>query len=77
MYQTMTPTRLARLMAERHGAYDGARKLQRRANYYSQLADARTQDHRRLTRNEYAFRAMWWRTCSRVCVAKYAGGIDV
>jgi hypothetical protein len=66
--------RMARLMSDKHGAYTGARKLQARANYYSQLADARTQDHRRLTRNEYAFRALWWRTCSRVCIARHGGG---
>lgn len=68
----MSTTRLARLMAERHGGFSGAMLLNTRANYYSGLAEARSQDHRRLTRNEYAFRAMYWRSASRVCIAKYA-----
>lgn len=60
-------------MADKHGAYTGARLLQKRANHYSALVDSRAQDHRRLTRNEYAFRALWWRTCSRVCIARFGG----
>jgi hypothetical protein len=68
----MNITRLARIMAEAHGAYKGAKKLEARANYYSALADSKVQDRRRLTRNEYAFRAMFWRSVSRVCIAKYS-----
>jgi hypothetical protein len=68
----MNATRMARLMAERYGAMDGAKRLDARANYYARLADARVQDHRRLTRNEYAFRAMYWRSAGRVCIAKYS-----
>jgi hypothetical protein len=68
----MNITRLARLMAEEHGAYDGAKKLEARANYYSALAEAKAVDHRRMTRNQYAFRAMFWRSVSRVCIAKYS-----
>lgn len=68
----MNITRLARIVAETHGAYVGAKKLEARANYYSALADSKVQDHRRLTRNQYAIRAMFWRSVSRVCIAKYS-----
>lgn len=68
----MNTTRMARLMAERHGGYSGAMLLNARADYYAGLVEMRMQDHRKLTRNDYAFRAMYWRSASRVCIAKYA-----
>lgn len=68
----MNATRVARLMAEKHGAYDGAKRMEARANYYNALAESRAQDHRKLSRFDYAFRAMYWRSASRVCIAKYS-----
>ena len=75
----MNTTRVARLMAEKYGAYEGAKRLESRANYYNYFAESRTQDKRRLTRNEYAFRAMYWRSACRVCIAKssHKEGVNV
>ena len=68
----MNITRLARLMAERHGAYDGALKMEARADYYSKLAEDNARDHRGLSQFEYTFRAMFWYSVGRVCITKYS-----
>lgn len=75
----MNITRLARLMAERHGAYGGALKLEARADYYNKLAEEKAQDHRRLSQFDYAFRAMFWYSIGRVCITKfsYTEGVKV